>query len=1275
LEGLEARTLLSFTPIAQPGDTLPSGTVYTAGTTNLAGDIPADGDTLTTLSDGIETITFSDTMTAGTVPLAFSTWNSPPATESSTPRILTDIGATSLTLGLSKPADVFGFEIEPDNLVSTTASASFFEGSTLVGTVNGSFSGTASALLFAGSTDQAFTSVVITEPSAGGGFAIAQPRYALATATLGITNAASSSPVLPGNNVTYTIGLTNSGPNDAIGTTVTDPLPADTNFQGDTAPAGWTVSAPAVGSGGTVTFTDTNPFTNGSTATFTITAQVNLGVPAGTTVTNTAAAASLGSNSPTASASFTVGGPLTGTSGNEITGVEGSSTGTVLLGTFTDANQSSTAADYTTPPGSVVVNWGDVSAPQTLTASDLTPIGTPNGVVWEIDAAHTYTEEGTYQYTVTVTSVDGAATIVAGSAIIADAALTAGAPTLLTAHTGVALPSSTVVGTFTDANTFATTADFTGTIGWGDGSPPSTAVFVATATPGLFDVEGGHTYAKAGVYTTLITVHDDGGSQVVITGSSTVTDLPVTGATNSFTSTEGQSTGTFALATFTDPNTLATVANVNATLAIGGWGDGTPTTAGVTLVVQEIGVTPLTSATNPGAPIFEVLGSHTYQEETPAGLPDTLSVIITTLGGATTTLTSPPGGGVTVLDAPLTSSNGTAITGIEGTATPATTLLGTFVDANPLPPEGSSAIADFTSGGGSVVVNWGDGTAPQTLTAANLTVTGSNNGAVYSITASHDYVEEGTYAYTVVVTDDGGATTKISGSAFIADAPLTDTGLTQPTVTQDAPNIFPLPVFAPPLFSGPVAEFTDTNPSPLAGSSSTADFTATIDWGDGTALSPGTIVSAPTIPGGVPNYDVDGSHTYAKSGSYTITAFVVDTGGSRLTVTNTNVTVVANTLSTTLILNPSSDSGLSTGTPDVTNVNQPDFFGTVTATPPPGSPYTPSSEGYAEVTLTATNLTTQVATTIGSVQADSSGDWNIKSTVALPDGTYSISTTVTDQFGQGTATAVGIPSLLIDTVGPVIDGMFFNRLNGQVDFIIKDPVPASGAPSGVWVNTLLDSSNYLLTKVHANKAFPGKWYVSDVTATPDPTIPYAYDVAVTFNGGASIRGGFYLFTIRDSSNGNSSVQDRAENHLDGVFYGSFPSGNGINGSDFVAELQAYHFKVFAPQTIIGTSSAANGGNGGKRVAPVHSGIHVPVIPRGGAPIFSTPTSPRNGGDPPAKKVKASLVGEAKHKEVKHSIEVRTATSTPVGHAKTDVTLHDLAIMALGDTTTKTGRKK
>ena len=97
------------------------------------------------------------------------------------------------------------------------------------------------------------------------------------------------------------------------------------------------------------------------------------------------------------------------------------------------------------------------------------------------------------------------------------------------------------------------------------------------------------------------------------TATLTVTDAAVTGSTRNFTAVEGTNTGLFVLAAFTDPNTLATVADVTASLSVGGWGDGTPTSATGpgSLVVQEIGVTPLTSATNPGAPIFEVLGVST----------------------------------------------------------------------------------------------------------------------------------------------------------------------------------------------------------------------------------------------------------------------------------------------------------------------------------------------------------------------------------------------------------------------------------------------------------------------------------------------------------------------------------------------------------------------------------------------------------------------------------------------------------------------------------------
>ena len=353
-----------------------------------------------------------------------------------------------------------------------------------------------------------------------------------------------------------------------------------------------------------------------------------------------------------------------------------------------------------------------------------------------------------------------------------------------------------------------------------------------------------------------MTVHDDGGSQVVITGSATVTDLPVSGSTKSFTAVEGQNTGQFVLATFVDPNSLATLSDVNASLAIGGWGDGTPTTAGVQLTVQQTGVIPLDSATHPGDPTFEVLGSHTYAEETPPGLPDTLSVVITTLGGVTTALT---GAGVTVLDAPLTGSAGNVITGVEGSST-GTVRLGTFVDGNQ-----AAKAADYTAGGGSVVVNWGDGSAPQTLSAGNLTATGSPDGVQWAISAAHTYTEEGTYAYTVTVTDDGGSVTTVAGAASVADAPL---------IAGAATILMPHTGVAIPG-STVVATFNDANTF-----ATTSDFTGVVDWGDGSPQSTGAVVATAT-PG---VFDVEAGHTFANPGAYTTRVTVHDDGGAGVVI-------------------------------------------------------------------------------------------------------------------------------------------------------------------------------------------------------------------------------------------------------------------------------------------------------------------------------------------------------------------------------------------------------
>jgi len=58
------------------------------------------------------------------------------------------------------------------------------------------------------------------------------------------------------------------------------------------------------------------------------------------------------------------------------------------------------------------------------------------------------------------------------------------------------------------------------------------------------------------------------------------------------------------------------------------------------------------------------------------------------------------------------------------------------------------------------------------------------------------------------------------------------------------------------------ATFTDANPG-----DHTADFTATIDWGDGTAPTTGT-VSYNSV---TKVYTVAGSHIYAEEGTYTPT--------------------------------------------------------------------------------------------------------------------------------------------------------------------------------------------------------------------------------------------------------------------------------------------------------------------------------------------------------------------------------------------------------------------
>lgn len=107
-------------------------------------------------------------------------------------------------------------------------------------------------------------------------------------ADLGITKS-NATDFTAGNNEDYLIEVTNAGPSDADGFTVTDTLPAGLTYV-SSAPGD-----PCAGSSGvnvTCTITDTLPGNNGSTA-FTITVAVSPSLTAGTNVANTATVATI----------------------------------------------------------------------------------------------------------------------------------------------------------------------------------------------------------------------------------------------------------------------------------------------------------------------------------------------------------------------------------------------------------------------------------------------------------------------------------------------------------------------------------------------------------------------------------------------------------------------------------------------------------------------------------------------------------------------------------------------------------------------------------------------------------------------------------------------------------------------------------------------------------------------------------------------------------------------------------------------------------------------
>ena len=186
-------------------------------------------------------------------------------------------------------------------------------------------------------------------------------------------------------------------------------------------------------------------------------------------------------------------------------------------------------------------------------------------------------------------------------------------------------PFTKPVATFTEPDASAPASQYTATIDWGDTS--SSAGTVTGPAGGPFTVNGTHTYAEEGSYTTTVTIKDNNNSANTYTATSkaTVGDASLTpGALTLTGGVEGVSPGSASF-TFTDANPFAPASDFTATIT---WGDG-GTSAGL--------------VTGPVGGPFTVFGSHQYAEE--GSYPVKVSVLDD--GGSTTSAS----GNTTVADA------------------------------------------------------------------------------------------------------------------------------------------------------------------------------------------------------------------------------------------------------------------------------------------------------------------------------------------------------------------------------------------------------------------------------------------------------------------------------------------------------------------------------------------------------------------------------------------------------------------------------------------------
>jgi hypothetical protein len=333
-----------------------------------------------------------------------------------------------------------------------------------------------------------------------------------------------------------------------------------------------------------------------------------------------------------------------------------------------------------------------------------------------------------------------------------------------------------------------------------------------------------------------ITATDASGLQATTTFTLTVNGaaLTDTSTTANPSATEGASTGSLTVATFTDANPGDHHGDFSATIH---WGDGSTSS----------GTVSYSNGT------YSVQGGHTYAEEgnyaVTADINDAGGSSLTGIGRTT----------VAVADAPLADTTGTtALSAKEGAST-GDQVVGSFSDADP-----NAVPGDYTA-----TIYWGDGSS-----SAATSIT--QNGGTFSVHGSHTYAEEGTYHPYAVVSDDDGNPALTTGRSTLTTS--------QTLVTETVALVAPTAGVSGPSNGVPgqprTFTFTATDPDPT---DQAAGFVYHINWGDGTTQ---TIARTAGNGSGVAL-----DHTYTAPGTYTVKVTATEDGGDTSATATTALTV------------------------------------------------------------------------------------------------------------------------------------------------------------------------------------------------------------------------------------------------------------------------------------------------------------------------------------------------------------------------------------------------